>query len=80
VAPTSSPRRAPATPCAYMPAYAADCGCIGAADLPLALAQVDPEAVECVWDDARPFRGWQREARGTPPAPYGRLLRKLVGM
>lgn len=61
------------------PAFAPG-GCIRATELPLPIRDADPGAVECMWDDARPFRGWQREARGTPPTPYGRLLRELLGM
>jgi hypothetical protein len=61
------------------PAFAPG-GCLRATELPLPIRDADSSAVECVWDDARPFRGWQGAARGTPPTPYGRLLRELLGM
>lgn len=55
-------------------------GCIRANDLPIPIGEAPAAAMECVWDDTRPFLGWQREARGRPPTPYGRLLRELLGM
>jgi hypothetical protein len=45
-----------------------------AARLPLGSAGTAPGARECVWDAARPFRGWQADARGTAPSPYARYL------
>jgi hypothetical protein len=49
-------------------------GCVVAARLPLGSAGTAPGARECVWDAARPFRGWQADARGTAPSPYARYL------
>lgn len=53
-------------------------GCLGG-DQILPLPAVAGAAVrECVWDEERRFNGWEAEALGKPPTPYGRLLRVLL--
>jgi hypothetical protein len=42
-------------------------------------ARTDPDAVECLWDPDRPFRGWQLRRVGSDPSPYGRYLREIAG-
>jgi hypothetical protein len=54
-------------------------GVLGAA-LPLGALGARAGARECVWDDARPFRGWQADAVGAPPTAYGRVLRRAADL
>jgi hypothetical protein len=55
-------------------------GCRTAAALPTGVAGLDPAARECVWDAARPFRGWQADAGGRGPTSYARHLAEIAGL
>lgn len=58
-------------------------GCLTARELPLGLplggrgANVGVE--ECMWDAARPFRGWQAAATGAAPTAYAYYLARVAG-
>jgi hypothetical protein len=52
-------------------------GCVFAGELPLGAAGADASARECIWDPARPFRGWQPDQAGTPPTSYARYLGEI---
>jgi hypothetical protein len=54
-------------------------GCVGGSALPLGAAGAAPGARECVWDRARPFRGWQGAAAGAAPSAYARYLLDVAG-
>ena len=51
-------------------------GCVPAAEVDPAHAATAEGAVECFWDDAARFRGWQADGRGV--TPYSRYLREIV--
>jgi hypothetical protein len=53
-------------------------GCIASANLPLGGDGFDLGSQECIWDDARPFRGWQATPQGDLPTPYARYLTRIA--
>jgi hypothetical protein len=55
-------------------------GCVATEALPLGTAGAAPKAVECMWNEWLPFRGWQAERDGDAPTPYARLLRTHAGL
>lgn len=54
-------------------------GCVAGASLPLGTDGTQPDARECFWDAAAPFRGWQNDGTGAPPTPYGHSLAAFAG-
>jgi hypothetical protein len=61
-------------------------GCVRGGALPLGAGGASPATApradrrECVWDETRPFRGWQGDARGAGPTSYGVVLRRVAGL
>lgn len=55
-------------------------GCVPAAALPLGARGAAPDAVECLWSDSAPFRGWQAGSTGRAPTSYGAVLRRYAGL
>jgi hypothetical protein len=53
-----------------------DDGCVTAAHAGWNAVSTDADAVECLWSETRPFRGWQNEGAGA--TPYGRYLREVA--
>jgi hypothetical protein len=54
-------------------------GCIAAEHLLLRSSGTAFGTRECFWDDATPFRGWQRHPSGRAPASHSRVLRLAAG-
>ena len=55
-------------------------GCVVTEALPLGAEGAAPGAMECLWSEWTPFRGWQAERTGEAPTPYARLLRTHAGL
>jgi hypothetical protein len=54
-------------------------GCLAARELPLGARGASAGTQECVWDAARPFRGWQAVSTGAAPTAYAYYLARVAG-